>query len=139
MALLGVSRFRSDEGGAAVAELAVVLPVLLLLTFGLIEVGRALWTATTLTRATYAAARCGAMNQALCDYTTPTTIQSYAVSQAWGLGLTNAAFTVTTPSDCGGQTQASVKVVASYSVPIVIPFGPVNWPLSASACYAKQY
>src|SRR5207253_3074855 len=71
------SFFRSDDVGAAIFEVTIVLPVLVLLTFGLMEVSRALWMEIALIRATDDAARCGAMNHAKCDYNTPSSIQTY--------------------------------------------------------------
>ena len=51
--------FHTD--GSVAIEYGLILPVLLLFTFGLIDAGRLLWTNITLTRATEVAARCGAV------------------------------------------------------------------------------
>ncbi len=45
-------RFRDDDGGAAMVELAIVTAVILIpMVFGVIEFGRAVWVKTTLTTA----------------------------------------------------------------------------------------
>lgn len=113
--------------------------MLLLFTLGIIDTGRLLWSFTTLSRATQAAARCAAVNSTLCGTTSQ--IQSYAVDQALGLDVTASAFTVTQPS-CGKQ------VGAAYTFQFVIPWfygtptsvGSGNTlALTATACYPPQY
>ena len=54
------------QSGATALEYALVLPMLLLFIIGIIDVSRLLWTYTTLTRATEAAARCGAVDKTNC-------------------------------------------------------------------------
>ncbi len=49
------------ERGAAAVEFALVLPVLLLVIFGIIDFGRMLYTKITLTEAAQAGARAGAI------------------------------------------------------------------------------
>jgi Flp pilus assembly protein TadG len=53
-------RARQDRGAAAV-EFALVLPVLLLIIFGIIDFGRMLYTQITLTQAAQASARAAAI------------------------------------------------------------------------------
>ena len=105
--------------------------MLLLFVIGIIDVGRLLWTYTTLTRATEAAARCGAINTTDCGTTAQ--IQARAVSEAWGLTIASSAFTVTFPT-CG------VQVVGSYDFAFAIPALAGATPLgtitlTATACY----
>ena len=52
-------------------EFGLILPVLLLFTFGIMDFGLLLWTNTTLTRATQAAARCGALSSTACPESRP--------------------------------------------------------------------
>jgi len=118
------SRFSS---GAVLIEYAILLPALLLFVLGIMDVGRLIWMQTTLNRAVEAAARCGAINTTNCG--TFTQIQSYAVTQAFGLTITSAAFTAST-ANCG------VQVVASFPFVFVTPFiAPGTVTLAATACY----
>ncbi len=55
------STFQADEDGAAVVEFALVLPVLLLIVFGIIEIGRAFYTINYAASATREGARIGAV------------------------------------------------------------------------------
>lgn len=127
------------EGSVAI-EYGLILPAMLLFTLGIMDAGRLLWSYITLTRATEAAARCGAVDQTNCPTLGGT--QTYATAQAWGLNdiATAGTFTATTQS-CG------VQVVGTYAFQFVIPwfygtapFGAANQlALSATACYPKQY
>jgi len=120
--------------GAVAIEYAFVLPALLLFMLGIFESGRLFWTYTTLYRAVEAAARCGAVNTTLCATTSQ--IQSYAVTQAYGLTVTASAFTAATAA-CG------LLVTVSTPFTLVIPWVTAGTPsgafnvitLTASACY----
>ena len=115
------------SGGEVVIEYAVLLPVLLMFVFGIMDVGRLIWTQATLDRAVEAAARCGAINSTSCG--TATQIQNYAVTQAFGLTVAASAFTASTPV-CG------VQVIASFPFAFVTPLvRSSGLTLSATACY----
>jgi Flp pilus assembly protein TadG len=117
-------------------EFAIVLPALLLLLLGLIDTGRILWTYTTLSRSVAEASRCASINTNTCA--TVSTVASYAAGQAWGLGLTSSAFTVTVAAACGG-TQVQGTVAFQFFIPwfyVAAPFGASNTlTLTATACY----
>jgi|SRR5579864_544054 len=127
------SRFKSGTLGAVAIEYAIILPVLLLFVFGIMDIGRLLWTYTTIVNASEAAARCFAIKAVGCTTTAQT--QSYAVTQAWGLTVDPSVFTVTTQT-CGAQ------VSASYDFSFVIPWfsvvsssgGSNSMTLATAAC-----
>ena len=56
--------FRRSESGGAAVELAVVLPFLLLIVAGVVDYGRAYYTATTVANAARAGAEYGARDPA---------------------------------------------------------------------------
>jgi Flp pilus assembly protein TadG len=119
------------RSGAVAIEYALILPMLLLFVIGIIDVGRLLWTFTTLSRAAEAAARCGAIN--LIDCGTAAAIQNRAVAEAWGMNIAASAFAVTTPA-CG------VQVIGTYDFVFAIPALATATPLGtvtlkATACY----
>ena len=58
-----LSSFRRNECGAAMVEFAVVLPVLLLLVFGIIDLGRLVYAYNNLTLAVRQGARLAAVQQ----------------------------------------------------------------------------
>lgn len=119
--------------GATAVEFAIVLPVLMMFVLGLIDCGRLLWSYTTLAHAVEAATRCAAVNAVTCG--TAAAIETYAASQAWGLGLTSAAFTVTAAT-CG--TQVNGTFAFTFVIPWfygTAPFGASNaMTLTAMAC-----
>ena len=120
--------------GSMALEYGLLLPVLLLLMFGTMDVGRLIWTYTTLHRAVEASARCAAVNEVACG--TPAQIAARAASEAWGLTVAPEAFTSQTQS-CGAQ------VTANYDFSLLIPWIGGNRPdslpntitLTVSACY----
>lgn len=120
------SLLRNRRGGPAV-EFALILPPLLLLMFGIFEIGRVLWTQNALNYSVEEAARCASIDTLTCDSTSA--IQSYAASRS-GAKLTATVFSVTTPS-CGNQ------VAASYPTVLDIPFFDYSITLTARACYPK--
>jgi hypothetical protein len=89
----------------------------------------------TLSWATDAAARCGAVNTTTCP---AASIPGYAAGLAQQLGIYNANFVATTPA-CGVQVQAT------YTFQFVVPwfpqfsanspFGGMTMTLNATACY----
>lgn len=124
--LIGRAGSAGSTGSVAV-EMAIILPVVLLFTVGLMDFGRALWTQATLDYAVQSAARCGAVNLALCGNASQT--QTYAVARAVGLTLNLSTFTVTTPA-CGMQVTASLPF--QFAAPGLLPYAIT---LTASACY----
>lgn len=114
-------------------EFAIVLPLLLTFSLGLIDTGRVLWTYTTLSRAVAAAARCAAIDTTDCG--TVAAVQSYAAVQAWGLGLPSSDFAVATAS-CGQQVTGTLTFqYFSLWFYTVMPYANNQLKLTAVACY----
>ncbi len=109
------ARRRVDERGAVAAEFALVLPILLILLFGMVQLG------LTYQRqeAVHAAAREGARVASL-PTTTTTQACNRATSALSGTGFT-AAPTCTASGDCSGSS-GSVIVTVIVSNSIEIPF-----------------
>ena len=122
--LLG--RLRADAGGSTVVEYALILPVMLALVIGMMEIAWLGWAKATLDYATAEAARCGIVRTDICG--TTALIQSYGASQAAGLNLSAASFTVTNAS-CGlmVSAQAGAGFIA-YILPATLP------KLTSQAC-----
>ena len=127
---------RQRQGSAAI-EYAFILPVLLLFVLGIMDTGRLIWTYATIARAAEAAARCAAVDTVTCATTSST--QNYAVTQAYGLNITAAAFTPSTAA-CGS------RVAVTYAFQFVIPwtgvspYGAANTAtINATACYPPSH
>lgn len=115
------------SSGAVGVEYGLLLPALLVLVLGIIDVGRLLWTQTTLEHAVQAASRCGAIDTTLCSTASQT--QTYAVAQAFGLQVATTNFTVSTLA-CGRNVTASVPFV------LIIPWiTTTSLTLTATSCY----
>jgi uncharacterized membrane protein len=122
------ARLLANRSGSIAAEFALVVPILLLLTFSIIEFGRFMWTQNVLQSAVEDAARCSALNRPGC--TTAADVQTYAVSKAAGLPVSSDAFQVT-DSVCGSSGKL---VEADYAFTPIVPFVPLNFSVTASAC-----
>jgi Flp pilus assembly protein TadG len=120
----------SDTRGTAFLDFSLVLPLLLILTLGVMDFGRLFWTKMTMSRAASAAARCFAMNSNTCP--SADTAQTYASQQAWG--TSNVTFNAATAA-CGAQ------VTATYNFTFIVPWWPGANPLalSTTTCYPRQY
>lgn len=112
----------------------MVIPLLLLFSFGIIEFGRAMWVRNTMQSVVENSARCFALDRAElttrnCD--TTANVQAYAAAAATAAGVKNlvaADFAVTTEA-CGKQ------VIATYNFQPVVPFIPAM-SMTAKACRA---
>ena len=120
------------KDGTVALEYAFGLAALLLLTLGIIDCGRLVWTYATLHRASEAAARCAVVNQTKCG--SDAQIARYAAAQAYGLAIDAAAFTVSAPP-CGLMIAGRETFV--FSLPWLL-VGPDSITLTASACYPRQ-
>lgn len=127
-----LAALRRDRIGATAVETALVLPIMLAMFFGIIEVGHLLWTVSALNMAVQDAARCVSVSNVptppstLCD--TQTHMQTYAAARTWGMTVPATIFTLSTPA-CGYQ------VTASYPYTPIVNYIPLSMTLSASACF----
>ena len=120
---------KRSEGGTAV-ETAFILPVYLLIMFGVIEAGRLLWTQSTLQFAVQEAARCASIDSTTCGSTSA--IQSFAASKTPGISVAASSFSVTSVS-CGNKVQISWPF--SFTAADLFPYSSIT--LSAQSCYPK--
>jgi Flp pilus assembly protein TadG len=108
-------RGRPGDRGATAVEFALLLPLLLLMVFGLIDFGRALNAQLTLTQAAREGARLAALGAP------PPAVTARTQTAAAGLG---GSVTVTVTTCPANATQASDAVVrASYAFEFITPVG----------------
>jgi Flp pilus assembly protein TadG len=104
------------DRGAAAVEFALLLPVLLLLVFGIIDFGRALNAQITLTQAAREGARLDALGQP--------NVGPRTQAAATGLsGVNVSEGYVCQPGD--GQNNLDATVSTSYSFSFVTPIGAI--------------
>ena len=109
-------RVRAADRGAAAVEFALVLPLLLLLVFGIIDFGRAINAQITLTQAAREGARLAALGQPAATVT--------ARAQAAAVGLSPVTVTVTA-CPAGATQTSNATVVTSYQFSFVTPIGAI--------------
>lgn len=117
----------SCESGASAVEAGIVLPVFLLLLFGIIELGLMLWTDGSMQYAVEAAARCASVDSTDCG--SAAAIETYAKNHYLGLAPSANLFTYSSAAGCGHT------VTASYTYPLGILYLNYSIPLYATACY----
>ncbi|KVA09668.1 hypothetical protein WI42_24250 [Burkholderia ubonensis] len=128
------------EKGVAVVEFAIVLPLLLLITFGLIEFGIAIYDKAVVTNASREAARYGVV-LATPKYTTAQIQQvaaNYCGTYMISLGANSNACSSANVTVTGAQGSlgSPLTVTVSYKfVPLVLgkAISPILGPLTISA------
>jgi len=107
------------DRGAAAVEFALLLPVLLLIVFGIIDFGRALNAQITLTQAAREGARLASFGQPVA------TVQSRTQTAATGLNLTTSEISVTTcPQNAGPTVDGTVSI--SYPFKFITPISAIS-------------
>ncbi len=117
-----------DASGTTAVELALTLPVFLMLLLGAIEYGALMWTKVSLQHGVEMAARCAVITPTTCANNSKT--QAYASSESFGLKPPNSTFAVSTPA-CGEN------VSASYVFSFVTSFIGRPVTVTASSCFPK--
>ena len=108
-------RFIKNNRGQALVEMALILPVLLLIIFGIIEFGRIFNAHITLTHASREGARAGALGGSNTEIVEIVKGSSYPLD----IEAENIEITPGENSRVGGET---VKVYISSSIDIYTPF-----------------
>jgi Flp pilus assembly protein TadG len=101
-----IQRFFRDRAGSSAVEFALLSPVFFAIAFGIVDAGRLVWTQMSIEHAVESAARCASIQSTNC--TTAPDVQTYAATQAPGLGLSPSAFSYSTPS-CGSLVSATYR------------------------------
>lgn len=103
-----------DESGQNLVEFALVVPMLLILVFGIAEFGRAWMTKNILTGAAREAARVAVVQGAGGSSIVPATARAREVLAS--AGITTATVTVSDP----GTSFGSVTATVVYNFPVVV-------------------
>jgi Flp pilus assembly protein TadG len=104
---------RRAESGTTIVEATIVLPLMLLLVFGIAEFGIAFTRWNSLTNAVREGARTGVVFRSPCDASAVTSLVETTVSNfATGSGIDPAGITTTVTGACGG-TGSQLSVTAS--------------------------
>jgi len=123
-------RLLSGRRGQSLVEFSLVLPVLLIIVFGIIDFGMGLRSYISLTNATREGARFAAVGNpagsfpSQCNGTTTTTVIGRTCVAVEGLNRSNiTSLTVTYPDGVGPGN--SVIVAANYTYHYITPLGDI--------------
>jgi Flp pilus assembly protein TadG len=104
------------ERGQTLVETAIILPVIVLMLFGILDAGRIFSTWVVVTNASREGARAGAVHATVAE------IKTAAASAAAPVGVTTADVVVTcSPTACPGDPGGLVSVQVSKGVPMITP------------------
>lgn len=128
-----VTRRRVGSAGEPAQELvefAILLPVLLLIAFGVLDLGRTLHTSIAITNA----AREGARYGMIYPSDVPGIIAaSQREAQASGIDLTTSLIDVSCPEGCGSGLPVRVTVTYDFTLIMALVFADPNLQLFGTA------
>lgn len=139
-------RFRSDQHGAILVEFTLILVPVLLLSVGLVELGRFAWVRESLADIARGAARCMAVEQAACgglDNFNAATTEQMIRDQAGGrwIDVSVLEIVLQKDSDCGGvpafsRVELNYRYRPDFTLPRIV--GALDRSLQVSACFPNQ-
>ncbi|WP_374900891.1 TadE/TadG family type IV pilus assembly protein [Brucella endophytica] len=138
--------FWKSEAGVAAIEAALVLPVFLLLLFGIIEFGRLFWASHALQETATVTARCMGLPQLECSRngTYDAALASEFAkntSRGWFIALDPASIALDRDAECqgiGGFSSVALAYEFQTVVPKLIEALAGGTALKATACYPNQ-
>jgi Flp pilus assembly protein TadG len=121
-------KIRGDKGASAV-ELALLLPLLVLLIFGMLEFGLLMYNQQVLTNASREGARAGIVRNAT-DAQIRTTVSTYCANRMVTFGAQNLPVTHITKEGAGTQFQDDITVRVTFNYQFLVlanlGFGPIE-------------
>ena len=143
MSIVSATRRRHRARGQALVEFAFVLPIIVLLVFGFIDVGRAVLTYNTLTNAARQATRVATVSQVdpvaapyRCEANRPVetvadpywTFRGCAMAAGAAIGLTSAdlAISYSAPPGTTLECSSEINVGCIASVTVTHNFSPIT-------------
>jgi len=151
MKLRSFRRFRGDRTATTAVEFAILALPLLMLVFGILEFGRALWVREALQMTAVQAARCMGILSTSCSssgsYSVDNT-RSYIENLAaqWGVTLTTSNLTTVTRNSSNSWCQVSGTGLSEVTISYTFqsPLGSLisalasGLSLSGHACYPND-
>ena len=111
--LKSISRFSRGEKAVAAVELALILPILLIILFGMIEISTLLYDKAVITNASREAARAGIVNSSVTDSEIMGYAQNYCLNKLITYRSANIP-TVTVSRPSGSDPGNPLIVTVSY-------------------------
>ncbi len=140
--------FAECASAATAVEFGMIFFPMVLVMFGIMEFGRALWTREALQQTAIAGARCMGVVQSGCGGAgvyNATLATSFIQAQAasWAIPLTSSNMTLSNAASCAGLAGTGFsKVSLTYRfktvVPALIPSLAAGIPFVATACFPNN-
>jgi Flp pilus assembly protein TadG len=111
-------RSRRRTRGQALTEFALVLPIFVIVIFGIIDLGRYVFTANAMSNAAREGARIGSVGSRPAECAALSRegcVIAYAASHAWGVPTANVTTTVTCEAVAAGDPTPNPVAVSSCS------------------------
>lgn len=108
---------RNKERGAVAVEMALVLPVMLLIMFGIIEFGRYFWLEHSITAAATEGARMAILDPSIVS---DAEVNAWAEQVASDGGVTSGVTVTVSPADRPRSAAITVTVSTPYD-PLILP------------------
>lgn len=124
-------RLQRDCRGTSTLEFVVVLPMLMLILFGGVELSRAWMTFNVVVAAAREGARTGVVTSPFSEATAIARINAVLA----GANLTSAAASVTCAAPCGPDSPVTATVTVNFQTlfPVLLPMVPNPLPLTETA------
>jgi Flp pilus assembly protein TadG len=139
--LLQIRDLLQARRGTVAVEFALLAIPFLMLSFGIIECARLIWTDEVLEAAAALGARCTGVQAASCDTTDDAKSYIVSVASGWNVKLTVAEVSVNaTTGTCGGVAGFST-VTITYTYQTLVPdliTAFANIPMTVQACFPNQ-
>ncbi len=116
-----------NRRGTSAIEFGMTAPIFIILVWGIIDAGLALWTQFGLENGVEAAARCAVVTPTTCP--SASSIQSYAATNSLGISVPASIFTFAV-APCGDQVSASYPYAFFSRY-----FGAPSVILTATSCF----
>ena len=121
-------RYLANEAGGSSLDMALSLPVYILMILGIFAIAFTLWVENGIQHAATAAARCAVVDTAECD--TTTTIKNAAVG--WSYGVLSSANQVQVNLSATCQSgQAGKQVLIQYNITFFV----ISTTVAAESCF----
>jgi hypothetical protein len=123
----------NNKKGAALVELALILPLLLLIVFGIVEFGRALFITNTLNNAARYGARLAVVSTTPLNVASlKTEIKNHTPLSAADLNLIEINFPNSSPSS-GTAVTVTARLPFTPIIPLMAEFFPSGFKLKGEA------
>lgn len=128
-------KFLRNIDASAAIEAAIFVPIFVILTFGVADLGTGMFARMTINAAAQAGASYAVFNSATCESVSPSCLSG--IQNAMNQAIGNSSFCTSTSctatiSTCGTPASACLTVTASSTLVPLLPSAVYSWAASAT-------